>query len=85
MRWIPVIVVSIMFSGCTIKVEPLPKQSAKQQHHSTSHRNHPRPSPTPMPDIHRPMQLEPTDRPTPIIHIDPQAVVTPMDLSEALS
>ena len=63
--------------GCTIKVEPLPKKPVKQ---STSHRHrrhpahpHVSPTPTPTPGHNKPLQLQPTESPTPLIKIPPQA------------
>jgi hypothetical protein len=69
--------VTVCCSGCTIKVEPLPKTPVKQYaRHRRVHHNaaHPDVTPTPAPkreqhEISRPLQLEPTDHPTPVIKL----------------
>jgi hypothetical protein len=66
----------LMLTGCTIKVEPLEKKPVKVYKHKTVKRHsHPSVTPTPAPHTdHGPMLLEPTESPTPVIHIPPTAL-----------
>jgi hypothetical protein len=70
--WIMVLI--WLITGCTIKIEPIPQKKPVKTHKHRSHsRPHRTPTPTPEPSIapRMPMQLEPTDRPTPIIVVPP--------------
>lgn len=68
--------------GVTVRIDPLPRKQAVK-HHATTKRKakHPRPTPTPGPRINKPMELEPTSKPTPMIKVDQ---VTRLNLSEPL-
>jgi hypothetical protein len=71
----------ILVVGCTVTVAPLPKKPVPNKKKTVSHHvHHPPPSPTPTATArpHRPMQLEPTDKPTPMINIEK---VTRLNLS----
>jgi len=68
--------------GVTVRIDPLPKKQAVKHHTAAKHKpKRPRPTPTPAPRVIRPMQLEPTSKPTPVIKVDQ---VTRLNLSTPL-
>jgi len=76
----------LIFTGCTVTIEPIPKHqpvkhsTAKKRHHAALPKKTPTPTPVKaMPPLH----LEPTDRPTPMIHVPPQ--VNTISYLEAVS
>ncbi len=66
--------------GCadyTIKIEPIKKPAKHQVKHKSKPKRSPTPTPKPKatPTPKQPLELEPTERPTPIIKIPPTAIV----------
>ena len=69
----------ILMNGCTIRVEPLnekkaAKHSSKKKAVTKHEQKRPVVSPTPTPLMNQPMQLEPLEKPTPMIKVPPSAL-----------
>lgn len=71
-------------AGCTVTVEPLPKKPVRQHTAKRHKAAHPKqtPTPTPSPYEKRPLDLEPTRRPTPMIKTEQ---ITRQNLNNELS